>query len=126
MDFIHTHAAPAPAGHYTQAIVHNGFVFVSGQLAVDPVSGEKRLGTIAEQTQQALYNLEAILKAADSGKEHVLKTTVYIANIALWDEVNQVYAAFFGSHKPARSIVPTRDLHFGFLVEIEAVAAVAS
>jgi 2-iminobutanoate/2-iminopropanoate deaminase len=126
MDFIHTHAAPAPAGHYTQAIVHNGFVFVSGQLAVDPVSGEKRLGTIAEQTQQALYNLEAILKAAGSGKEQVLKTTVYIANIALWDEVNQVYAAFFGSHKPARSIVPTRDLHFGFLVEIEAVAAVAS
>lgn len=125
METIFTHAAPTPAGHYSQAIVHNGLVFVSGQLAVEPGSGEKKLGSIEEQTQQALNNLEAVLKAAGSDKAHVLKTTVYIADISLWDAVNQVYTAFFGNHKPARSIVPTRDLHFGFLIEIEAIAALA-
>lgn len=125
MESILTHAAPAPAGHYSQAVIHDGLVFVSGQLAVDPVSGEKRLGSIEEQTQQALCNLEAVLKAAGSDRGHVLKTTVYIASIDLWDQVNQVYAAFFGHHKPARSIVPTRDLHFGFLIEVEAIAATA-
>ena len=123
MEPVLTHAAPAPAGHYSQAIVHNGLVYVSGQLPVNPQTGEKCLGSIEEQTRQALNNLEAILKAAGSDKSHVLKMTVYIANIDLWDAVNRLYAAFFGSHKPARSIVPTRDLHFGFLIEIEAVAA---
>lgn len=117
-------AAPQPAGHYAQAIEHQGLVYVSGQLPVDPQSGEKRVGSIEEQTEQALANLEAILKEANSGKEHVLKVTVYVSDIALWDRVNAVYASFFGDHRPARAIVPTRELHFGFQIEIEAIAAV--
>ena len=123
METIFTYAAPKPAGHYSQAIVHQGMVYISGQLPIDPTTGEKHLNSIEEQTQQALYNLEAILKAAGSDKTHVLKTTVYISDIALWDRVNAVYAAFFGDHKPARAIVPTKELHFGFLIEIDALAA---
>ena len=121
---VSTPNAPPPAGHYAQAIVHGGLVYVSGQLPVDPATGEKRLGPIEEQATQALRNVAAILEAAGSGLGHVLKTTVYVSDIALWGRVNAVYAAFFGDHRPARAVVPTRELHYGFQVEIEAVAAV--
>lgn len=121
---VSTQQAPQPAGHYSQAIVHNGLVFVSGQLPIDPQTGEKRVGSIEEQTEQALRNVSAILKAAGSDINHVIKTTVYVSDIGLWDRVNAVYARFFGQHRPARAVVPTRNLHFGFQVEIEAVAAV--
>jgi 2-iminobutanoate/2-iminopropanoate deaminase len=122
---ISTPNAPQPAGHYAQAIVHDGLVYVSGQLPVDPVSGEKRLGSIEEQAEQALKNVSAILKAAGSDLDHVLKTTVYVSDIGLWGRVNAVYAMFFGDHRPARAVVPTRELHYGFQVEIEAIAAIA-
>ena len=121
---IRTSNAPAPGGHYSQAIVHNGLVFVAGQLSIDPSSGEKLAGSIEEQTERTLRNLEAILHASGSDLAHVLKTTVFVSDIAHWGKVNEVYARVFGEHRPARSVVPTRDLHYGFLVEIEAVAAV--
>jgi 2-iminobutanoate/2-iminopropanoate deaminase len=124
MKTISTPRAPTPAGHYSQAIVHGGLVYVAGQLAIEPTTGEKRLGAIEEQTEQVLRNVAAILEAAGSDLAHVLKTTVYIADISLWPRVNAVYAQFFGEHRPARAVVPTRDLHYGFLVEIEAIAAV--
>lgn len=124
MKAIITADAPKPAGHYSQAMVHNGLVYVSGQLAIDPATGEKRLGSIEEQTEQVLKNVAAIVKAAGSDVDHVLKTTVYVSDIGLWDRVNKVYGEFFGNHCPARAVVPTRELHFGFKVEIEAVAAV--
>lgn len=123
MHAISTPNAPTPAGHYAQAIVHNGLVFVSGQLPIDPNTGEKRVGPIEEQAEQALRNVEAILRASGSSLNKVLKTTVYISDIALWDRVNAVYARFFGDHRPARAVVPTRELHFGFQIEIEAIAA---
>ncbi len=123
MHAISTPNAPTPAGHYAQAIVHNGLVFVSGQLPIDPSTGEKRVRSIEEQAEQALRNVEAILRAAGSSLNKVLKTTVYISDIALWDRVNAVYARFFGDHRPARAVVPTRELHFGFQIEIEAIAA---
>jgi 2-iminobutanoate/2-iminopropanoate deaminase len=104
--------------------MHNGLVYVAGQLAIDPQTGEKRLGSIEEQTEQALKNVAAVLEAAGSGVDLVLKTTVYVSDIELWGRVNEVYAGFFGEHRPARAIVPTRELHYGFQVEIEAVAAV--
>jgi len=116
--------ASQPAGHYSQAIEHLGLIYVSGQLPINPKSAEKHVGNIEEQTEQALANLEAILRKANSGKNQVLKVTVYISDIALWDRVNSVYARFFGDHRPARAIVPTRELHFGFQIEIEAIAAV--
>lgn len=123
MEVISTPNAPKPAGHYSQAIVHNNLVYVSGQLPVDPESGEKRIGSIEEQTEQALKNLSEILKAAGSNLNQVMKTTVYISDIELWNQVNAVYARFFGKHRPARAVVPTRNLHFGFQIEIEAIAA---
>jgi len=123
MKAISTEKAPKPAGHYSQAIVHNDIVYVSGQLPIDPRTGEKRLGSIEEQTEQALKNLAEILKAAGSDLGQVLKTTIYLSDIELWSRVNNVYAKFFGEHRPARAVVPTRNLHFGFQIEIEAIAA---
>jgi 2-iminobutanoate/2-iminopropanoate deaminase len=120
---ISTQNAPKPLGHYSQAIVHNNIVYVSGQLPIDPRTGEKRIGSIEEQTEQALKNVSEILKAANCNLEQVIKTTVYISDIELWDRVNAVYSRFFGEHRPARAVVPTRNLHFGFQIEIEAIAA---
>ena len=121
---VHTQDAPTPAGHYSQAVVYNGLVFVAGQLAIDPLTGEKRLGSVEEQTEQALANVAAILKAANSDLSRVLKMTVYISDIELWGRVNEVYARVLGGHRPARAVIPTGELHHGFLIEIEAVAAV--
>jgi 2-iminobutanoate/2-iminopropanoate deaminase len=119
---ISTPDAPRPGGHYSQAVAGGGFVFVSGQLPLDPASGKIEGSTVEEQTLRALRNMEAVLRAADCGKDDVLKVTVYIPDIAKWSAVNAVYASFFGDHRPARSVVPTRELHFGALIEIEAVA----
>ena len=120
---IHTQDAPTPGGHYSQAVVYNGLVFVAGQLAIDPQTGEKRLGSIEEQTEQALKNVAGILKAANSDLSRVLKMTVYVSDIDLWGRVNEVYARVLGEHRPARAVIPTKELHYGFLIEIDAVAA---
>ena len=123
MKKIFTPNAPKPAGHYSQAIVHDNVVYVSGQLPIDPVTGEMRLSSIEEQTEQALKNVAEILKAAGSDIDSVIKTTVYISDIQLWDRVNNVYSAFFGEHRPARAVVPTKNLHHGSNIEIEAIAS---
>lgn len=124
MRAILTDEAPLPGGHYSQAVVHGDLVYVSGQLPVESGIG-RHLGDapIEMQVTQALENLAAILRASGSDIDHVLKVTVYVADIALWGRVNAVYAEFFGAHRPARAVVPTGPLHFGLLVEIEAVAA---
>jgi 2-iminobutanoate/2-iminopropanoate deaminase len=124
MKSTYTENAPAPGGHYSQAIVHNGLVYVSGQLPIDPKTGEKQTGAIEEQTRLVFQNLSAILEASGSSLEQVLKVTVYISDISLWGKVNEVYAEIFGDHRPARAIVPTRDLHFGFKIEVDAIAAI--
>ncbi len=124
MHAVSTKNAPAPAGHYSQAMIHGGLVFVSGQLPIDPESGKPRIGSIEEQTELAIANVASILVAAGSSLDRVIKTTVYVSNIALWGRVNTVYAQCFGEHRPARAVVPTRDLHFGCQVEVEAVAAI--
>jgi 2-iminobutanoate/2-iminopropanoate deaminase len=124
MKSIETDMAPLPGGHYSQAIVHNGLVYVSGQLPINPQTGEKQTGSIEEQTRIVLQNLVAILEASGSSLSQVLKVTVYISDISLWGQVNEVYADVFGDHRPARAMVPTRDLHFGFKIEVEAVAAI--
>ena len=123
---INTQNAPQPAGHYSQAVVYNGLVFVAGQLSIDPQTGEKKLGSIEEQTEQALSNVSEILKAAGSDLSRVLKMTVYVSDINLWGAVNSVYGRVLGEHRPARAVIPTGDLHHGFLIEIEAVAATNS
>jgi len=89
---IVTDKAPVPAGHYSQAIVFNGLVYVAGQVAIDPETGEKRAGTIEEQTELTLRNVGAILRAAGSDLNRVLKMTVYITDMSLWGAVNTVYS----------------------------------
>ncbi|HYO63522.1 MAG TPA: Rid family detoxifying hydrolase [Pyrinomonadaceae bacterium] len=120
---ILTPNAPAPGGHYSQAVVYGGLVYVSGQLAIDPRTGERRLGSIEEQTEQTLSNVAGILRAAGSSLGRVLKMTVYVSDIELWSAVNAVYERVMGEHRPARAVVPVKELHYGFKIEIEAVAA---
>ena len=120
---INTPDAPQPAGHYSQATVYNGLVFVAGQLSIDPKTGEKKLGGIEEQTELALSNVHAILKAAGSDWDRVLKMNISVADINLWEGVNKVYARVLGENRPARAVIPCGPLHYGFLIEIEAVAA---
>lgn len=129
MDLIHTPHATPPAGHYSQAVRANGFVFVSGQLGFLPaeqtgVRPHLAVGAAA-QTQAALASVKAILEAAGASMASVVSATVYIPDIGLWDEVNRVYERAFGEHRPARAIVPTRELHYGALVEISVVAVAA-
>jgi 2-iminobutanoate/2-iminopropanoate deaminase len=121
---INTPNAPQPAGHYSQGIKYNGLVFVAGQLSIDPKTGNKRLGPIEEQTEQALNNVHAILRAAGSDWDRVLKMTVYVSDINDWEAVNRVYSRILGDNRPARAVIPTGALHHGFLIEIDAVAAV--
>ena len=116
--------APAPAGHYSPAVVHNGLIFVSGQLPRDARTGEVETGAIEAQTELALRNVEDILLAAGSDLNHVLQMTIYVSEMELWDKVNAVYARILGEHKPARAIVPVKDLHFGTKIEIQAIAAI--
>jgi 2-iminobutanoate/2-iminopropanoate deaminase len=122
MQLISIDGAKQPAGHYSPATQAGSLICISGQLPINPYTGEKCTGGIKEQTQQVLQNIDAVLQGAGATKNDVMKTTVYVSDISLWDEVNAVYAGYFGSHRPARTIVPTRDLHYGFLIEIEAIA----
>lgn len=125
MQTIRTDDAPLPAGHYSQAVVHDGLVYVAGQLPIEPRTGRKLADEPVEvQVRQALRNVAAILKASGSDVNRVLKVTVYVPEMSLWDRVNREYAEFFGDHRPARAVVPTGPLHFSVLIEIDAIAAV--
>jgi len=123
MKIIETSRAPHPAGHYSQAVVHGGLVFVAGQLPHDVSLPDRPAGEVEEQTERALRNVEAILEAAGSGLERLLSVTVYVTDISLWPRVNAAYARVLGAHRPARAVVPVKELHYGYLVEIQAVAA---
>ena len=124
MKSIFTKNAPAPLGAYSQAIVDGSTVYVSGQLPIDIENPDKSIGSIEEQTTKTLENLEAVLIAAGSDRNHVLKTTIYITDLALWPLANAAYGAFFKDHKPARAAVPVTGLPKGYQIEIEAVAKV--
>jgi 2-iminobutanoate/2-iminopropanoate deaminase len=123
-DVIRTESAPAPfqGAPYSQAIKANGFVFVSGQLSLEPGHAELLGETIAEQTEQVLTNLRAILEAAGSGLDRLVKTTVFLQNLDDFQGMNEVYKQHVGDQPPARSTVEVARLPSGALVEIEAVA----
>lgn len=124
MKLISSPDSPTPAGHYSSAVVHNGVVYVSGQLPLVPGKpADFALATIEEQTRQALHNAEAVLRMAGSRRDLVLRSTLYVSDIAFWAAVNIEYAAFFGAHKPARAIVPVGHFRNGFLLEIDMIAA---
>ena len=109
-------------GHYSPGVIAGGMLYVSGQLPIDPGTGKIAEGGIREQTKQALANVGRVLEAAGCRREDVVMCRVYISDMGNWDAVNEVYAEFFGAHKPARAVVPIRELHHGALVEIEATA----
>ncbi|MDD6383588.1 RidA family protein [Mitsuokella sp.] len=121
MKVIHTEQAPAAVGPYSQAIRTRGTVYLSGQIAIDPAAGKIVATTIEEQAEQCCRNIEAVLAAADTDMEHVVKTTCFLADIADFKAFNEVYAKHFIS-KPARSCVAVKDLPAGALCEIEAIA----
>lgn len=122
MKVIKTQQAPAAIGPYSQGIEAGGFVFASGQIPLDPSTGKFVDGGIQEQTAQALRNASNILKEAGTDLAHVVKTTVYLANMADFTAMNEVYAQFFSQPFPARSAVAVKDLPKGALVEVEVLA----
>lgn len=122
MKAISTTKAPAAIGPYSQAIEANGFVYASGQLPIDPATGQFPEGGIKEQTRQSLTNAQNILKEAGIDLSHVVKTTVFLSDIANFAAMNEVYAEFFSEPFPARSAVAVKDLPKGALVEIEVIA----
>lgn len=122
MERVATQHAPGAIGPYSQAIVANGFIYTAGQIALDPATGQVVDGGITEQTERVMANLKAVLEAAGSSYGKVVKTTVFLLDMADFAEMNAVYAKAFGDHKPARSTVAVSGLPRGVRVEIEMVA----
>ncbi len=122
MKAIKSKKAPEPIGPYSQAIVVKNLVFVSGMIAIDPKTGKMVGGGVKEQTERALASLKAVLKAAGTSEESVVKTTVFLKDGSTFKEMNEAYAKFFGKHKPARATLVTGFPRDDILVEIEAVA----
>lgn len=123
-EIVETREAPPPIGPYSQAVRAGGFVFVSGQIPVRPETGEVAEGGIAAQTRQVLANLSAVLRAAGSSPDQVVKTTVFLSNLDDFPVLNRIYGEFFGEARPARSTVQAARLPKDVMVEIEAVAIV--
>ena len=124
MRIVETPEAPAARGHYSQAVVHAGVAYVAGQLPLVPGDPERRLEGFEAQARQVIANVLAIVRAAGGSPATVLRTTVYITDVAHWPAFNRLYAEALGSHRPARTVVPVAALHYGYLVEMDAVAAV--
>jgi 2-iminobutanoate/2-iminopropanoate deaminase len=123
MDFIKTAKAPAAIGPYSQAIKVDNFIFGSGQLPIDPQTGLMKVG-IVEQTKQILSNITAILEASKAHKNDVVKTTIFLSDISNFSIVNEIYAEYFGEHRPARSTIEVSRLPKDSLIEIEFIAKI--
>ena len=122
MKIVQPENFPKPAGHYSPGIEHHGIIYVSGQLPLDLETRKPFAGDIETQTELALRNVEAVLHAAGSDLSRVMQFTIYVSDIELWDAVNKKYAEVMGDHRPAREIVPVKDLHFDTKIEIQAIA----
>ena len=121
---IQTADAPAAIGPYSQAIVHGGIAYTAGQIALDPASGELVDGSVGEQTERVLRNLDGVLRAAGASLATVLKTTVYLRDMNDFTEMNEAYGRHFGDHRPARTTIQAGRLPRDVAVEIDAIAAV--
>lgn len=123
MQIIESSGLPPANGHYSQAIAHQGTLYIAGQLPIEP--GTRRIPeTIEEQALLVLQKLKTILNASGSSLAQTIQVRIYVSDIELWDRVNAVYSEFFGAHKPVRCVIPVKTLHYGCLIELEAVAAV--
>ncbi len=123
-EIVATEKAPKTVGPYVQGIRANGFLFTAGQIGLDPATGKLVEGGIETQTRRVLENLKAVLEAAGSALEEVVKTTVYLTDLSHFQAMNQIYAEYFREHRPARSTVGVAELPLGALVEIELIALV--
>ena len=121
---ITTDQAPKAVGPYSQAVRYGSLLFLSGQVSINPENGEIEKGTVKEQTKRTLTNIKAVLEAAGSGIDQVLKCNVYLADINNFNEMNEVYRDFFSSDYPARLCVSGVDIYGGLAVEIDVIAAV--
>lgn len=121
---VHTAGAPEAIGPYSQGVIANGFFFTAGQIPLDPKSGEVVEGDVVAQAHRVFQNLEAVLAEAGTGWGDVVKTTVYLVDMADFPRVNEVYAEYFGSARPARSTVQVAALPRGVSVEIDAIVAI--
>ncbi|WAC41738.1 RidA family protein [Pedobacter sp. SL55] len=119
---IYTTNAPAPIGPYSQAIVANGFLFASGQIAINPENNELNNGTLEEETHQVMRNVKALLVESGYEFEHIIKTTIFLSDMSLFAEVNEIYGAYFKSDFPARETVAVKGLPKGVNVEISVTA----
>lgn len=122
MDFIATKSAPHAIGPYSQAVRAGGVLYLSGQIALDPVSGNLVQGDFATQVRRVFENLKAVLKESRAEFRHVVKATVYLSDLANFQTLNSIYAEYFGDHKPARSTVGVSQLPRGAAVEIDLIA----
>ncbi len=122
MNIIDSSQMPKSNGHYSMCIEHNGTLYTAGQLPIDPET-EAIPESIEDQTQLVLEKIETIIQAAGSSKDQIIQMRLYVSDISLWSRINAVYAEFFGDHKPVRAVIPTRELHYGCLIEVEALAA---
>jgi 2-iminobutanoate/2-iminopropanoate deaminase len=123
---IHTDMAPTPAGHYSQGVVHQGIVYVAGQLPLDPKDPGAPLGDVETQTRQVLANVEQVLLASGASLDTLLQVTIYVTDLDHWPEINRIYAGVLGTHRPARAVVPCGPLRHGALLEIVTIGAVIS
>lgn len=121
---IQTAQAPAPIGPYSQAVKANGMLFISGQVAFDPASGELKMGSIQEETHQVMKNLQAVLSEAKLTFEHVVKTSIFLSDMGLFAQVNEVYGQYFNGDYPARETVAVKTLPRNVNVEISMIAVV--
>lgn len=119
---INTSNAPAPIGPYSQAVIANGFLFLSGQVAINPENGQVIQTSIAEETHQVMRNIKAVLLEAEYGFEDIVKTTIFLSDMGLFAEVNDIYGAYFESTFPARETVAVKGLPKGVNVEISVTA----
>ena len=124
MKTVSSLGAPTARGHYSQAVIHGGIVYVAGQLPIVPGEPDRHLGSFEEQASRVIDNVAAILAEAGSGLDLVLRATVYITDVAQWPAFNAIYAEKLAGHKPARTVVPVAALHYGYMVEMDAIAAV--
>jgi 2-iminobutanoate/2-iminopropanoate deaminase len=119
---INTTQAPAPIGPYNQSVLANGFLFISGQIAINPATGNIEANTISDETEQVMRNLDAILKEAGLDFSHVVKTTIFLSDMAYFATVNEVYAKYFSADHPARETVAVKGLPKAVNVEISMIA----
>ena len=124
LEFLSTDKAPAAVGPYSQGVKTGNLVFSSGQLPVDPETGKVSNGDIQKETKFCLDNVKAVLEAGGARVEDIVKVTVFVTDIGNFTKINEVYAEFFGDHKPARSLVQVSALPMGADVEVEAIASI--